>query len=441
MLVLKTFVTHSQFVDNAVNEVAPFGELSTDAATYSRDIGQYFTPAYPKLALHSFYSKDNGVQAAVPQTLVDHILKIVQYVYATTFTTSGEIFSDVLLANLLTDHAAIAESFNCGEMVTDGTYYVPEWLAWKAKNVDGVPATEIRVWFADSSFKLQYDEFEIVVVPPTPVLDNFFKTGTEVALMLNAETPSTMVMKMQVARDKYPTTMQRVMTYDYVDPFLPSHKEVSNWGVLIYGAAGNNIDNISDALIEYILGNSTHTREEWTKILPDLFKRTEFFMIPSWFQYAISPRKTQPAGVPSPLLSVNQIVARVKEAAPGYTDAHINENAMVMPHPYASLTILTVGSPNNREGKFKISDIYPDYISVSTSSTDFNRMSARTKAWLDRLQEQLLAAEQMTEFSNIPSGMTRAKRDGRVYLVINVENINYLMALRSNYADEFVVEE
>jgi hypothetical protein len=441
MLVLKTFATHSQFVDNTVNEIAPFGELSTDAATYSRDIGQYISTVNPKLTLHSFFCKDEGVVTPVVPALVDHVLAVVQYVYATTLTTSGEIFSDVLLADLLSNFALSAETFNCGEMITDGTYYVPEWLAWKSKAVGAVPATEVRVWFSDTSFKLQYDEFEIVVVPPTPVLDNFFKTGTEVDLMLKAETPSSMVSKMQDARGTYPATLQRVMTYDYVDPFLPSHKVLSNWGVLIYGAAGNNIDNISDALIEFILDNSSHTRAEWTEILPDLFKRTEFLLLPSWFQYAISPRKTQPAGVPSPILSINQIKARVQEAASAYSDAHINSNAMVMPHPYASLSIITVGSPDNREGKFKITDIYPDYISVPTSSLDFNRMSARTKAWLDILQDQLVAANQMTEFSSVPHGMTKTKRGGMVYLVTNVENINYLVALRANYADEFVITD
>lgn len=440
MLVLKGFVTHAQFVDNGVNETSPFGELSTDAATYSRDIGQYVHATHEKLTLHSFFCKEDGAVAAVAPALVDHILGIIKHVYDFTLINSGEVYTDVLLADLLDYYSASGESFNCGPMVTDGTYYVPEWLAWRSKGVAGVGDNELRIWLADSSFKLQYDEFEIVVVPPTNVLDNFFKTGTEVDLMLRARNANSMITDMQTIRGDDPYTIARVMTYDYVDPFLSTHKVPSDWGVLIYGAAGNNIDSISDALIEFILANSTHTRPEWTEILPDLFKRTEFLMLPSWFQYAISPRKTQPAGVPSPILSINQIVARVKEAA-AYTDAHINQNAQVVPHPYASLSIITVGSPDNREGKFKISDIYPDYIAVPTSSTDFNRMSAATKEWLNMLQEQLVAAESMTEFSSVPQKMTRTKRNGMVYLVTNVANVNYLVALRSNYADEFVIAE
>jgi hypothetical protein len=438
MFVLKTFVTHSQFVDNGVKETAPFGELSTDAATYSRDIGQYVDQAYPKLTLHSFFCKEDGAVAPVTPVVAKHVLGIIDYVYTYTLTNSGEVFSDILLAELLETFAATGEAFTCGEMVTDGTYFVPEWLSWKAKGVAGLGTNEIRVWLADTSFKLQYDEFEIVVVPPTTVVDNFFKTGTEVGLMLNAQNASTMVAKMQDARDEYPYTRARVMTYDYIDPYLSTHKVPSDWGILIYGDAGNNVDSISDVLIDYILSRSAHTRAEWTEILPDLFRRTEFLLLPSWFQYAISPRKTQPGGVPSPVLTINQISTRIKEAAPAYTDAHINQNAQVVPHPYASLSIIAMGSPDNKEGKFKLTDFYPDYIAVPTSSTDFNRMGAPTKAWLDVLQDQLVAAETMTEFSSVPHSMTRTKRNGMVYLVTNVNNVNYLMAVRSNYADEFV---
>jgi len=438
MLVLKGFIPHSQFVNNQADTIAPFGELSTEAATYARDVGQYISDASPNLTLHSFFCKQDGVATTIPPALVAHVLAVAKYVYSNTLNNSGEVFSDVLLENLFADFATSGEAFTCGEMVTDGQYYVPEWLAWKAKNIAGVDSNELRIWFADENFRLQYDEFEITVVPPTDVLDNFFKTGTEVDLMLSSLTIKTMVARMQDASNGKPYTIMTDATYDYVDPLFPSHRVPSNWGLLIYGAAGNNVDSISDALIDYILGHSTHTREEWSQILPDLFRRTECLIIPSWFQYAISPRMTQPGGVYSPVLSINKIVARVKELAPAYTDAHINENTTVMGHPYNSLSLIVVGSPDNREGKFKITDFYPDYLSVPTASQDYNRMAQATKDWLDILQRQLVEAEKMTEFSSVPHGMTRSKRNGTIYLVTNVGNVNFLMAVRANYADEFV---
>jgi len=439
MLVLKSFVTHSQFVANEPNTVAVFGEMSTESATYARDIGHYDSATTPKLGLHSFFCKLDGVAVAVPTQLVEHVLGVVDYVYAKTISSTSEIFSDVLLAELLEDFATSAENFNCGEIVTDGTHFVPEWLAWRAKNVSGVGTNEIRVWLADESFRLQYDEFEIVVVPPTDTLDNFFRTGTEVELMLKGLDITTQMQRVQDARADYPYTIAKNVSYDYVDPFLSTHRVPSHWALLIYGSAGNNVDSIADALIEYILANSSHTREEWTNILPDLFRRTEFLIIPSWFQYAISPRKTEPGGVYLCAVTPKQVVQRIKEVAPAYTDAHINENAMTLGHPYGSLSLIAVGSPDNRDAKFKLTDIYPDYLSLSPSSLDFNRMAQATKDWLTTLHRQLVEAETLTEFSSVPRGMTRSKRNGHIFLVTNVGNINYLVSARANYADEFSI--
>lgn len=437
MLVLKCFATNAQFIDNTANEVAVFGEMSTDAATYSRDIGHYESTAAPGMMLHSFFCQLDGVAQQVPQALVDHVLTVVKYVYDQTLNTAGEIYSDVLLTNLLNNFSAVAEAFTCGQILTNGTYYVPEWLAWDVTNVGGIGANSLRVWFSDNSFKLQYDSYEIVVVPPTNTLDDFFKTGTEVGLMLNSITISSMVASMQAARGSNPPTIMSDVTYNYIDPFLPSHIVPSNWGLLIYGAAGNNVDSISDALINFILANSSHSEADWTNILPDLFKRTEFLLIPSWFQYAISPRLTQPGGEYSPVLSMGQISSRIQALAPTYTSDHINQNATTMGHPYASLSIIAIGSPNNRDAMYQITDVYPDYLSVPTSSTDFNRMAQTTKDWLSTLQNQLVAAESMTEFSSVPQGMTRTVRNGNIFAVTNVGNINYLVSARANYAAEY----
>lgn len=47
---------------------------------------------------------------------------------------------------------------------------------------------------------------------------------------------------------------------------------------------------------------STHTIDEWVKILPELFKHNEFVIIPRWDLYAI-PIGVVTAGVHSALLS------------------------------------------------------------------------------------------------------------------------------------------
>lgn len=436
MLALKSFINHALFIENAKDQTAVFGELSSESASYARDVGQYTSAASDKVTLHSFICKEDGVPQTVPTALVDHVLAVSKFLFDQTLNNSGEQFADVLMAQLMSKFAATADTFDCGVILPDSssTYYMPEWVSWKAKNIAGVGDNVLRVWFADASFRLQYDEYELIVIPPMDSLDDFFKTGTEVETILKAFTTSQIVQRMQDAKGSVPETIMRSVSFDYVDPYLATHKVPSSWGLLIYGAAGNNVDIISDTLVDYILANSTHTRAEWVPILPDLFKRTEVIMVPTWYQYSVSPRLTTPAGVYSPVIGLTETLNRFKAMVNTYPEAHIIAHLQAMGHPYGSLTLSVCGGPDNRDAKYQFTDFYPDYMSVATGSQDFNRMSTATKDFLTKLDALLIAAEKMTEFSSVPAGMTRTKRNGFIYAVINVSNVNFLMAVKSNFA-------
>jgi len=119
---------------------------------------------------------------------------------------------------------------------------------------------------------------------------------------------------------------------------------------------------------------------------------------------------------------------------PAYPEPHINSHLTAMGFPHKSLTMLAVGGPDNRDELFKITDVFSDYISVGTTSPDFNRMDQATKDWVNMIAEMMPVAESMTEFSSVPLRMSRTKRDGVLYLVKSFGNINYLLAAKANFA-------
>ena len=45
----------------------------------------------------------------------------------------------------------------------------------------------------------------------------------------------------------------------------------------------------------------------------------------------------------------------------------------------------------------------------------------------------LIIAEEMTPFSNVPRIFTKLVRDEKLYLVMTLDNINYLVAAKHNY--------
>lgn len=434
MYVLKGFASHDLFSVNDVGVVNGIGEISNQSLTYSRELGFYVSDAAPKVNLISFLSALDNTLQPVDTTLKEHVLAVAKWVYDKTINTSGQVFADEVLNGLLTAYQTDASDFDCGEIVNSGTKYIPEWVSWKHKTFNGGD-NFLKIWFADDSFRRKYDEFKIIVIPPLDNLNDFFKIGSEVETLLKARTLPETMEKIQAAKGGYPETILRAEVFDYIDPLNASHKVPSEWSLLIYGAAGDNIDSVKDALVDYILANSTHTRDEWKNILPDIFRRTEFVISPHWDKYAI-PNRTQAVGIYSPVVNLNRANALMKQVAVGYPSAHIDAHTTTLAHPYKSLMVTAVGGIENRDNLYEIDQVFPDFIAVASTSQDFNRMAVDTRGWAELLSQMLITAEDMNEFSDIPTGMTKVVRSGILYLVKSYQNIHYLVAAKKNISTD-----
>lgn len=434
MYVLKGFISNAKFVSNMAGVVAPIGEISTQSLTYAREKGLYKSAASADITLTTFIAAQNEVAQVVSTDISDHIIGVAKFIFDRNAALQGQTFADELLVDLLTHFATSAEGFECGVMIDGGNgVWMPEWVTWKNKSIPGMDAQNIlKVWFADDSFKNQYDEYEIVVVPPTDRLDNFFQTGAQVQIMIDALTPSENMVQVQLAKGGYPESIIRSETYDYIDPYNNGHKIPVTWTVLIYGAGGDNIDAVNDALIDFVLAHSTHARDQWVGLMPDLFRRTEFILLPLWDQYAIPNRRIE-AGIYSPITNLKRAQALIKQVVVNYPGSHIDDHVAVVGTPYKSLAMLAVGSPDNRNDWFRITDLFSDYIQEFSTSTDFNRMSNNTQGWVTMLAQMLITAEGMGRFTGVPSGMTKMVRDNTLYLVKRYANINYLVAAKSNF--------
>ena len=79
-------------------------------------------------------------------------------------------------------------------------------------------------------------------------------------------------------------------------------------------------------------------------------------------------------------------------------------------------------------------ELFKDYIPVSTSSLDFNRMSIYTRDWVLMMVGLIKIAETATEFTSIANPMRRVYRDGILYITRMYDSVNYMVAARSNGA-------
>ncbi len=443
----KGFLSFGAMVNNTNRQVAALGELSVYSQTFARDRELFSTgsggstdTAITAAIFSSASAADGDVD--VPVQYGELLAEIGAWVYTQAndgaFTSNPETFRQAVLA----EFESKLYQLSVGAIVQQGTIFLPEsmtfYLNANAVVTTGpVPAylerSRIKLWLSDAAFKSQYDEFSYEFIAPVDVLDDLFKTRDQVEAAVARRTQSELMLKIQTLADGDPYTVLKSENFDKHDPDDISYRLPTNWTFLIYGAAGDNIDAIKEKLIEWILDNSTHTREEWAEIYPDIFTSTEFILAPFWTSYAI-PNQTLEQGVYSPTATLNhaRAVARATAVGTKYTAAHVDSVASYVATTYKSLAMVVTGGPENRDGINRFYAQFKDYIAVNTTSIDFDRMQKTTQDWVAMMYALLKVAEEMTEFSDIPAGMTRLRRtdasgNSVLYVVKSYRNVQYLV--------------
>jgi len=387
---IKAFASHSALRANSKNDVYPIGEISAYAITYAKDRGIYAKKDDEDITLYTFTSVEDGNYIELSDTILDNIFTIVTDIYKKVLLGQAS-WADQVEQYLIKTYASVANSFTCGQVIKSDNYACPGWIEWKINNQD----TTIRIWFSDKAFRATYDEYEISVVTPIKNVDDFFKSRQEVTKFVADENdPISMSERGLIVRDYKPDTIKLTLMF-----------------------------------------KSIHDQDDWKQIFPDIFRRSEFIIIPRFDQFAIPNRQTV-SGIYTPLAKYAEIVPTIKQFAQrtyGYTDSHIETYASVLAHPYRSLQSLVISHPDNRDNYHYLTDLYPDLIAEHSLSQDFNRMRADTRAFAEALMELIIAAESFTLYSTTPANAYRIVRDGKLYLSRSFNNINFLVAAKANF--------
>lgn len=430
MQIIKGFVTISQYVNNIPGQTALLGELSTWASTFTKELGEYQTSSIPGYKLEAFRSIDynTGTPDIIANNQVIQILDLVRQsvAYATSHIRPYDPLD--FKNNLINLFYGKISSLELGDFVDNGNIALPDWISWVSDEYNG---NIIKVWLSDQSFINQYDEFEIVIVPPIEPIDSFFDSYNSVLTQLSQVTTKDLIDKATLAKDNNPETYLRIEQFNYVNPANASQITSVDWAAIIYGKAGDNIDLIKDKFIEYIMANSAHTREEWANIFPDIFKRTEFILVPRWDKMSV-PNLTLLSGLYSSILNTKETVDFVKTNFPLYDAGYMSDNISIVPYDYKAITLAIVNGPENDINKQTIQQIFPDYIPVPSTSLDFNRISEFTRDWMLILEQLLISAEAVNAYNGIPSEFRKTYRNGILFVSYLYDNVNYLVAARSN---------
>lgn len=430
MAMLKGFINIASYVSNEPGVVAPLGEVSTWALTYSKERGEYTHLDVPGYKLITFCHVDeDNTEVEVSQELSNHVVEFARDIVAYATNNIRPFDKADFVSSLLAAHHGFVSEIELGDIVENDFIGLPEWASWYDHST--APATYVKIWFADEAFREQYDEYSITVIPPVANIDDLFGHFGTVGQLLDASNMQDFGVRIQEAKDCHPETYIRIVNFDLLNRLNPSQKLVTTWAALVYGKQGDYVDAIKDAIEDYIREHTEKDINDWEVIFPDIFKRTEFIVLPRWDVKSIEDM-TDTAGLYGNFIYLTETLQFAKDHISFYNSSHVEGNTSIFPFDYRTLMLTVTNGVNNIEGKQRIEELFPDYIPVPSTNPDFGRMTEYTREWVLFMDRLIQSAEVTNEYMSLGVGIRRRERGGVLFVTAMYDEVNYMIATKSN---------
>lgn len=432
-MVIKAFVSNTAAKNNSINGVAVFGELSSYARTFSKDIMEYASNLYPSIELNILHAVNNTTTVSPEANSTDLLLEIGNWVYERGILLAGSSSATLqdFIAAFENRFTGFVSGITASALRSNGNFRLPEMIQFSMTPNAGVE-TSVTLWFGIESLEANYDIYSIQVVAPVETLSVFFQSREAVQTALAARPVDTMMQLVDTAKAKKPPTHISTLTVTWYNVAQPSQSLACTWFVLIYGPRGNSSEAIQQALTTFILANSTQTAANWKLVMPDLFRITQFTILPRWDKFAIA--STSIAGIYSPQGKVSEMLTFAQSKLPSLGNTFINNNLETTHHPYRSIQLLSVPGEDNRQGALSLVELIPDYIGQEAIAEDFNRQSEYTRRWVTEMGNLLRVAELYGISATLAPGMRIVTHLGLECVSMKIKDVEFLVALKRNYA-------
>lgn len=436
MYSLYGFVEIPNFENNSPDNTATVGELSALGRNFSTEVGQYTVASYPNVQLVSISSRRDDALVDVGLTYYDAVLHISQWLFDKS--TNGQLGNDVtIIRQALT--AQFGASCNIKEVGTvltqNGSYYFPAYLTLSLTNAG--EDNDIYIWYADQYFTqlVPYPLFDMRGILPFDSIDVLMGPPESALAALKAITGATFANKAQEVAGNKPQSHIWSNDYDWRCLTNDDITYKCPLGVLINGIAGLNIDHIQDFLRALILSLSAHSVEDWRKVLPQLFKSTEFYIVPTWDRKSLANQDTT-TRLYSPTLRMTKALMKryTDKYMAGFTADWLDANLCYSGSAWKNLGFLSVGNPDNYGAKTAFDDQFPEYAVVNSLSPEFSKIPGRVRLFITQLFTLFDAAENASGTSLVPTGFTRVERNGISYITFTYESCQYLCPIRDGFS-------
>ena len=441
MYILKGFMSMPSLADDRKNVVAQFGEFSTYSATFSRDVRNYKELTQPDVELYVMYCVDEMLNRINPSaSFRANVLAFGQWVFQQhMLSLIPQNKNKTAFIRAIEAEFPDMKNVEVGQILDSNTVAgraCPDYV--KYRMFDGIINYQLTIWFSDPAFRTQYDEFEIDLIPPTDNINNLINDKLTVYNYVSKQTNSVVVGKIQDMVGDNPNTSLYPYDITWHDPSDFQSTLPTTWVAVIWGAAGNDIDAIKDAIRDYIAKNSDY--DKWNEIYPDLYSETEFTMFPMWGKLALQDNAME-VGIYASNVKAADIRNHVKQFLPsGYAqsgkaaDTFIEDHMFSGTAAYRTVSYGMVGNPNNKNEIIDLNVMYPDVnFALNSTDNDFGRMSLSTQGLCLKMNEALNVAREYDPGENLPYDYTRMARRGYYYVAFQYEGYTYAILTRYSY--------
>ena len=422
---IKGFGEISQFLDTIDGSAATVGELSDNSYSFSYDKDIIKDPAKDAGRAIIFHNKnedgsDYVITGAFKSTILDIIGSIATF---DDLSTAEDQFNAIYSAEVWTD-------VTIGSTVLYMGRHIPSFIIFKFN--DGTDEVEFKMWFSDSAFANDYDEWEVRVIPPVDDIDMLRGTFADVTNALNPVSSSSRINKIMTVQNGHPSTIIKSINVTWVDRTNDSTVLSTDWTIVGYGPASELQTNSIAGIRDYLLDNGSFTLEQWVEHFPEIVTLNIYTFIPLWDRPAINVEGLTES-IYNPTVPVNEVVPIAQTFLPTLSRTEIEELGVTTMILYKSIGFIVLGEYTNSNGTLRFSDRFTDYTVLSLNDSNINRLSESTRAVMQLLERLARQCEVDDGVATPPADMTR-QSIGQLNLITATNSTTHLrMATKASY--------
>lgn len=421
---------------------SPIGEPTGSELTFSKD-PNYYPSKDGSTTLINFYSRSSDdEEVTIDQTVIDRQNEITVWLLDQGKRGNLTQNAQECLQQLRATFTKDVEIVSVGEMVTNGTLYLPAFVEMNFTTAeDEITA---RVWYATGYFSAEYPFREILIALPLPPEDMDFLINhnhLEIESRLEKETPDVIQERINglTVGQKYPYTARKSVKFEFIDTTNNQTVPIF-FTAIIYGNASDVDEQLYETIKEEILNNSVFDETVWEPHLPDLFNPLEFTCVPYWNTVGLI-NETKAASTYSPIGDYADSLVLPTKYCPTINSQDLIKSLQTVPFMYNNTLVAFVAKAKNYGGKIKIRELYPDYQILSALDYDNGRVEPETFDFIRQMETLLSAAEVVRPDGIPPAGVKRLVRNDILYVTKRIAKVNYLCPTYWQMVKDGVINE